>query len=55
MQMVRCKVCSTIEGREKLLVPKLDSLVKHFWVKKCTVAKLGFVLGQFYSCLLTHI
>jgi hypothetical protein len=48
--MVRCKVCSTIEGREKLLVPKLDSLVKHFWVKKCMVAKLGFVVGQFYSC-----
>jgi hypothetical protein len=39
--MVRC----TIEGREKLLVPKLDFLVKHSRLKKCTVAKLGFVVS----------
>jgi hypothetical protein len=26
---VRCKICSDIEGREKLLVPKIDSLYKH--------------------------
>jgi len=56
MQMVRCKVCSTIEGREKFLVPKLDSLVKHFGLKKYTFAKLGFAVGQFYSCPTnTHI
>ncbi len=24
--MVHCKVCSKIEGREKLLVPKFDNL-----------------------------
>jgi hypothetical protein len=50
MQMVRCKVYSTFEGREKLLVPKLDYLVKHYGLKKCIVVKLGFVVGQFYSC-----
>jgi len=43
MRMVRCKVCSTVEGREKLLVPKLDFLVKHFGLTKCTATKLGFV------------
>jgi hypothetical protein len=48
--MVRCKVYSTIEGREKLLVLKLDSSVKHYELKKCIVAKLGFIVGQFYSC-----
>lgn len=26
---VRCTVCSEVEGREKLLIPKLDSLWKH--------------------------
>jgi hypothetical protein len=26
---VRCKVCYEVEGREKLLVPKIDSLWKH--------------------------
>jgi hypothetical protein len=26
---VRCKVCSEVEGREKLLAPKIDSLWKH--------------------------
>jgi len=56
MQMVRCKVYSIVEGREKLLVPKLDSLVKHYGLKKCIVAKLGFVVGQFYSCPInTHV
>jgi hypothetical protein len=24
MKMVRCKICFQIEGREKLMVPKLD-------------------------------
>jgi hypothetical protein len=26
---VRCKVCSEVEGHEKLLAPKIDSLWKH--------------------------
>jgi hypothetical protein len=26
---VHCKVCSEVEGREKLLAPKIDSLLKH--------------------------
>jgi len=46
MQMVKSKVYSIVEGREKLLVPKLDSLVKHYGLNKCIVAKLGFVVGQ---------
>jgi hypothetical protein len=29
MHQVRCKVCNKIEGIEKLLAPKLDSLWKH--------------------------
>jgi G:T-mismatch repair DNA endonuclease (very short patch repair protein) len=54
--MVRCKVYSIVEGREKLSVPKLDSLVKHYGLKKCIVTKLGFVVSQFYSCPInTHV
>jgi hypothetical protein len=34
---VRCKICSDIEGREKLLVPKIDSLYKHAGRKKALV------------------
>jgi hypothetical protein len=29
MTMVECKICSTIKKRNKLMVPKLDSLVKY--------------------------
>jgi hypothetical protein len=50
MKMVKCKVCFVIEGREKLLVPKLDSLVKHFEVKRCTVVKPKVVIKQQYVC-----
>jgi len=32
--MVRCKVCSKIEGKDKLLVSKLDSFNQAFKFKK---------------------
>jgi hypothetical protein len=50
MKMVCCKVYSQIERRRKKLVPKLDSLVKHSSLHKCTKAKCGVVVGQFFSC-----
>jgi hypothetical protein len=31
VHQVRCLVCTKIEGRDKLLTPKLDSLWKHSW------------------------
>jgi len=43
--MVKCNVCFTIERRDKLLVPKLDSLVKHFGLKKCIIAKPNIIVG----------
>ncbi len=36
---------------KKNLVPKLDSLMKHSSLHKCTKAKRGVVVGQFFSCL----
>jgi len=50
MKMVRCKICPDIEGKEKLLVPKLDSLIKHSRVRKCNKARLGVILGQSFFC-----
>jgi hypothetical protein len=48
--MVRCKIYSIIERRDKLLVPKLDYLVKRLGSKKCIVAKNGIVVGEYFTC-----
>jgi hypothetical protein len=45
MKMVKCNVCSIVEGREKLQVPKLVSLVKQYGLKKCIIARPSFVVG----------
>ncbi len=51
VKMVRCKVCSTIERREKLFVPKLDRLKKHSGKRMCKVAWLNKALGKSYISL----
>ncbi len=48
--MVKCWVCYKVEGRDKLLVPKLDSLIKHLGMQKCTIARTGVVVGQYSIC-----
>jgi hypothetical protein len=48
VKMVQCKVCSTIEQRVKLLVPKLDGLRKHNGRRMYKVAHLSRVLGNSY-------
>jgi hypothetical protein len=46
MCTVRCKVSCEIKKRDKLSVPKLDSLIKHLEMKKCIfVIRLGMVVG----------
>ncbi len=45
---VRCKVYGKIEGHEKILVPKFDSLQKHASWHKYKVAWLGCVMGQYF-------
>jgi len=42
--MVRCKICTDIEGKEKFLVPKLNSLIKHFGMRKCIEARPRIVI-----------
>jgi hypothetical protein len=55
MTMVKCRICSTIKRRNKLMVPKLDCLIKHWKVKKCTLAKLGLVSNNIFWNLLTNM
>jgi hypothetical protein len=31
-------------------MPRLDSLVKHFALCKCTKVRCGVVIGEFFSC-----
>jgi len=31
---VKCRICNAIAGREKLLISKLDSLIKHLGQRK---------------------
>jgi hypothetical protein len=45
---VQCKVCSLIDGKNKLLVIKLDSLWKHAGCCKALVAMLRVKVGEHY-------
>jgi len=49
MNMVKCNICIDIEGKEKLLVPKLDS-IKHFGLRKCIKVWPIIVVGELYIC-----
>jgi len=48
VRQVRCKVCTDVEGREKLLVPKLDSLWKHAGRRKAATSFGKIKAGEFY-------
>ncbi len=48
MQQLRCKICTFIERKEKLLAPKLDSLLKHVGHWKAKVFMLGVDYGFHY-------
>jgi hypothetical protein len=48
--MVKCWVCFKVEGKDKLLVPKLDSLIKHSRMRKCIIVRLGIAMGQYSIC-----
>jgi hypothetical protein len=41
-------LCTKIEGKEKLLVSTLDSLIKHSSKKKVKKPMLGHVVGEYY-------
>jgi hypothetical protein len=45
----KCKICIPVEGKEKLLAPKLDNLLKHFGNWKCLVSQQMLMLVQIIS------
>ncbi len=38
VHQVKCMICTSIEGKDKLLAPKLNSLLKHAGRWKCKVS-----------------
>jgi hypothetical protein len=50
MKAIICKICIHIKGKEKLLILNLNSLIKHFGLKKCIKAKSEIVIGELYIC-----
>ncbi len=48
MHKVQCAICTKVEEKEKLLMFKLDSLLKHVSGCKTKVSKLAVATGPFY-------
>ena len=48
IRQVHCKICFDVEGRDKLLVPKLDSLYKHCSRRKAKTSFGKVVAGKHY-------
>jgi hypothetical protein len=46
--MVRCKVCSLIEGKDKILNLKLDGLPKHAKKRKTLISYPRILASEFY-------
>lgn len=46
--MVHCKIYTKLDGKEKLLVPKFDSLQKHACRWKCKIVILGLTMSQYF-------
>jgi hypothetical protein len=49
--MVICKIHFIVEGKEKLLVPKLDFLIKHSRMWKCLVIRPRVHVEKYIFCL----
>jgi hypothetical protein len=48
VNQVRCIICTFVEGKEKLLAPKLNSLLKHQGCHKMKKSMPGVDASQFY-------
>jgi hypothetical protein len=49
VHQVRCKICIDVEGKEKLLAPNLDNLLKHVGSWKCLVYQQMLMLVHIIS------
>jgi hypothetical protein len=41
-------ICTFVVGKDKLLAPKLNNLLKHVGPQKCKVSMLGVNVGYYY-------
>jgi hypothetical protein len=48
MAQVRCRICTNVKGRDKLLVPKIDGLWKHAGRRRALVNFGNVRKGDFY-------
>ncbi len=49
VHLLRCKVCSKIDGKDKMIAPKIDSLRKHVGRKKALVVDPRIcAIGEYY-------
>jgi hypothetical protein len=51
VHQIQCAICSKVEGKEKLLVLKLDNLLTHATRHKAEVPSCGVEVGSFISIL----
>jgi hypothetical protein len=50
VHLVKCKVCSKINGKDKMFAPKIESLQKHVGRKKALMVVLGVCgVGEHYK------
>ncbi len=49
MSFIRWIVYSKVEGKEKLLIPKFDSLLKHLGRREAIFVMLGVRAKEFYG------
>jgi hypothetical protein len=48
IQMVHYKICSLVEGKNKILNPKLDGLQKHASKRKTLIPHPGVLVSDYY-------
>ncbi len=48
MHQVMCKICTYVEGKEKFIVPKLNSLLEHANHQKCKISMLETEVSSYY-------
>ncbi len=48
LHQIKCKICTSIEQKEKKLVPKLDNLPKNVGWWKCLVSQPSVYVGSYY-------
>ncbi len=52
LHLVRCKFCSKIDGKDKMLAPKIDSLRKHAIVAILEICGAGkYYMNNFLAML----